>query len=174
MRGTTMKKWCLAVMLLVSYAVAPASSSCPAGKLDSHNRAKSVPARTLVCPGSACQQKQRQGSPGQHQAELVFRLPVHKHKLFKSSIVLARVRRARTVRAISSERALDPAWRREVVKTSVRVLRSVSLLPAGKKGLTEIGISRTLTPRWNTIRWRLGRRSWFRSVGSLGRVLNGC
>jgi hypothetical protein len=34
-------------------------------------------------------------SPGQHQAELVFRLPIHKHKLFKTSIALSRVRRAR-------------------------------------------------------------------------------
>jgi hypothetical protein len=40
-------------------------------------------------------------SPGQHQAELVLRLHVHKHKLVKSSIVLPRVCHAWTVRAIS-------------------------------------------------------------------------
>jgi hypothetical protein len=45
-------------------------------------------------------------------------------------------------------------------------------LPAGK-GLTEIGISRTLSPRWNTARWRVGRKSFFGSVGSLRRISNG-
>jgi len=52
---------------------------------------------------------------------------------------------------------LDLAWRREVVKTGVRALLSGGLLPAERKGLTEIGISRTVSPRWNRARWRLGR-----------------
>jgi hypothetical protein len=44
-------------------------------------------------------------------------------------------------RAIPSEPGLDLAWRREVVKTSVRALFSLTLT-GGEKGLTEIGISR--------------------------------
>jgi hypothetical protein len=42
---------------------------------------------------------------------------------------------------------LDLAWRREVVKTSVRALLSVTV--TGREGVNgTIGISRTLSPRW--------------------------
>jgi hypothetical protein len=54
-------------------------------------------------------------------------------------------------RAIPSEPGLDLAWRRAVVKTSVRALFSLALT-GGEKGLTEIGISRIFSPRWNPAR----------------------
>jgi hypothetical protein len=50
--------------------------------------------------------------------ELVFGLHIHEHRLFKSSIVLPRVRRAWTSER-SPESELDLAWRREVVTISV-------------------------------------------------------
>jgi hypothetical protein len=40
---------------------------------------------------------------------------------------------------------LDLAWRREVLKTSVRALVSVAV-PGREEGLTEFGITRTLSP----------------------------
>ena len=60
-----------------------------------------------------------------------------------------------------------------MVKTCVRALLSVAVT-GREKGLTEIGISRTLSSRWNTARLKLVRRSCFGSVGNLEGVLNGC
>ena len=58
------------------------------------------------------------------------------------------------------------AWRREVIKISIRALFSVTVI-GRKEGFTEIGISRTISPRWNAASWRLGRISCFGSVGNL-------
>ena len=68
-------------------------------------------------------------------------------------------------RAIPSEAGLDLAWRKEVVKASVRPLLSVAVT-GREEGLTEIGISGILSPRWNLARWRLGRRSCLGSAES--------
>jgi hypothetical protein len=59
-----------------------------------------------------------------------------------------------------------------MVKTSIRELLSVPVI--GREGFNGNRISRTLSPRWNTAGWRLGRRPWFGSVGSFEPVLNGC
>jgi hypothetical protein len=68
-------------------------------------------------------------------------------------------------------------WYREEKGTS-RALRPGAalrgLLPAGKRGLTEIGINRTLSPRWNTAKVEIGAEILLRITGVWGRVLNGC
>ena len=68
--------------------------------------------------------------------ELVFGLHIHEHRLFKSSIIVPpRVRRAWTSERFPSERGLDLARRREVVKTSVLALLAVAV--TGKDGFNE-------------------------------------
>ncbi len=61
-----------------------------------------------------------------------------------------------------------------MLKTGVRALLSGGLLPAERKGLTEIGISRTISPRWNRAKVEIGAEYCFASVGSLGRVCSSC
>jgi hypothetical protein len=73
------------------------------------------------------------------------------------------------IRAITSERGLGLAWRREVVKTSIRALLSVACYRPEKRGLAEIRISRTISPRWNAARWRLGAEILLRISREFGK-----
>ena len=74
------------------------------------------------------------------------------------------------LRALPSERGLDLAWRGEVVKTSVRSLLFVALT-GREKGLTEIGLSGILSPRWNTAKLKFGAEILLRIGREFGKSI---
>ena len=60
-----------------------------------------------------------------------------------------------------------------MVKTSVRALLSVAVT-GREKGLTEIGISRTISPRWNVASWSNGAEILLRICSTASVLADAC